>query len=78
MPRMDGFELAQIISQKPSKKPTWLIAITADALEGAAEKCMSAGFNDYMAKPCLQEDINNRNITTIFLNKFFFFVCPRM
>lgn len=59
MPNMDGFELAQKIKEI-SQDPIWLIAVTADALSGAAEKCLLAGFDDYMAKPCPQEEITNK------------------
>ena len=59
MPNMDGFELAQKIKEV-THEPVWLIAVTADALSGAAEKCLVAGFDDYMAKPCPQEEIANK------------------
>lgn len=60
MPNLDGFELAYTISNQKRNKPIWLIAITADALEEAADKCVSAGFNDYMSKPCPQEVITDK------------------
>jgi len=60
MPIVDGFELANTLSKQTHEKPLWLIAITADALDDAAEKCLSAGFNDYMSKPCPQEIITNK------------------
>jgi signal transduction histidine kinase/ActR/RegA family two-component response regulator len=60
MPKMDGFELARSITQSKPQKPVWLIAVTADALTGAADNCLEAGFNDYMAKPCSQEDVTNK------------------
>jgi signal transduction histidine kinase/DNA-binding response OmpR family regulator len=60
MPNIDGFELAQTLTKKPQSRPLWLIAVTADALSGAAEKCTAAGFDDYMAKPCPQEEITNK------------------
>ena len=60
MPILDGFELAKQLTQTPQEKPIWLIAITADALSGSAEKCLTAGFDDYMAKPCPQEEITNK------------------
>ena len=60
MPNIDGFELAQTLTNKPQDRPLWLIAVTADALSGAAEKCTAAGFDDYMAKPCPQEEITNK------------------
>ncbi|GAA6204864.1 transporter substrate-binding domain-containing protein [Thalassotalea sp. SU-HH00458] len=59
MPNMDGFELAAKIKAL-AKEPLWLIAVTADALSGAAEKCISAGFDDYMTKPCTQEEITDK------------------
>jgi signal transduction histidine kinase/CheY-like chemotaxis protein len=60
MPNIDGFELAQRLTNTPQSRPLWLIAVTADALSGAAEKCTAAGFDDYMAKPCPQEEITNK------------------
>ncbi len=60
MPKMDGFELARAILKTPALQPVWLIAVTADALSGAAENCLAAGFDDYMAKPCPQEEITNK------------------
>nr|WP_285892434.1 transporter substrate-binding domain-containing protein [Vibrio intestinalis] len=52
MPEMDGFTLAgKIAEQRIDGKPH-LIAITADALSGAAKRCLSAGFDDYISKPC--------------------------
>jgi two-component system sensor histidine kinase EvgS len=60
MPNIDGFELAQTLTKKKQNRPLWLIAVTADALSGAAEKCTAAGFDDYMAKPCPQEEITNK------------------
>jgi len=60
MPKMDGFELARKIKQTNPQRPIWLIAITADALTEAAENCLTAGFNDYIAKPCSQEAITDK------------------
>ncbi|WP_448565055.1 ATP-binding protein [Thalassotalea ganghwensis] len=60
MPNMDGFALARQLRQLENNQPHWLIAVTADALAGATEKCIEAGFDDYMAKPCPQEEITNK------------------
>ena len=60
MPNVDGFELAKRLSAIKHIRPLWLIAVTADALSGAAEVCLDAGFDDYMAKPCPQEQITNK------------------
>ena len=60
MPILDGFELAKRLSQQANTKPLWLIAITADALNGTSEKCLATGFDDYMAKPCAQKTITDK------------------
>ncbi|WP_286263474.1 ATP-binding protein [Thalassotalea atypica] len=60
MPVIDGFELAQKITSSPSNRAIWLIAVTADALSGSAEKCLASGFDDYLAKPCPQDEIDNK------------------
>ena len=59
MPIVDGYELANVLSQQKHGNKPWLIAITADALTGTAEKCMSAGFDDYVAKPCTQQAVTD-------------------
>ncbi len=52
MPEMDGFALANLISQQRSNGRPYLIAITADAMSGSAKQCFDAGFDDYLSKPC--------------------------
>ncbi|RJX67136.1 response regulator [Vibrio sinensis] len=52
MPEMDGFTLAKLISEERQDSRPYLIAITADALSGAAKRCLSSGFDDYISKPC--------------------------
>ena len=56
MPVMDGFELTQIIRKAEARSgknanPMPIIAITANALVGEAERCIDAGMNDYLSKP---------------------------
>jgi signal transduction histidine kinase/CheY-like chemotaxis protein len=60
MPIVDGFELASKLAQKQKNNRPWLIAITADALEDTADRCLNAGFNDYIAKPCTQAMLSNK------------------
>jgi CheY-like chemotaxis protein/HPt (histidine-containing phosphotransfer) domain-containing protein len=50
MPEMDGLEAARRIRGKGESGP-WLIAMTANALQGDREICLAAGMNDYLAKP---------------------------
>src|SRR5690606_29300708 len=50
MPEMDGYEAIGHIRQKMKNKVP-VIAMTANALKGEAEKCYEAGANGYISKP---------------------------
>jgi CheY-like chemotaxis protein len=52
MPEMDGLSAARHLRQTFSdQKQPWIIAITANALNGDRELCLAAGMNDYLTKP---------------------------
>lgn len=53
MPVMDGFELTAAVraAEADSDRRTPIIAITANALSGEAERCIERGMDDFLTKP---------------------------
>jgi signal transduction histidine kinase/DNA-binding response OmpR family regulator len=57
MPGMDGLEAVAQLRKLPLERQPWVIAVTASALSGDRERCLSAGMNDYLPKPLRLADL---------------------
>ena len=65
MPELDGFAATRLIRTmeteqsfaEPSSRPLPIIALTAQAVQGDRERCLSAGMTDYVTKPVNREEL---------------------
>ncbi|MBI5769731.1 MAG: PAS domain S-box protein [Verrucomicrobia bacterium] len=59
MPEMDGVEAARrlrAMEGAPGRRP-WIIALTANAMQGDREACLAAGMDDYISKPIKTDEL---------------------
>lgn len=64
MPEMDGYSATAAIRKIESARDRaldehslWIIAMTANTMEGDREKCLASGMNDYISKPLKESDL---------------------
>ena len=57
LPEMDGTEVLKKIREDESLRDLPVVALTAHAMAGDREKYLDMGFDDYVAKPILEEEI---------------------
>ncbi len=62
MPVMDGWETTKALRKTDWGKELPVIALTAQAMERDEEKALSAGCNDYIAKPIMDYAILRKKV----------------
>jgi two-component system CheB/CheR fusion protein len=58
MPELDGFGAAAAIRTAPGVARVPIVALTADAMSGTAERCLAAGMDDYLSKPVRSAELD--------------------
>ena len=69
MPEMNGIEATQTIKKKFNNIPP-IIGLSANSMEGDAEKYVKLGFDDYLSKPITIEILESKiNAQILLLQK---------
>jgi signal transduction histidine kinase/CheY-like chemotaxis protein len=59
MPEMDGIEAMRTIRERLGAEAPFLVALTAEALEGDRERFLASGFDEYLSKPLQAAALQN-------------------
>jgi len=57
LPELDGGEVLRRMRAHPALRDLPVIALTAHAMAGDREKYLASGFNDYVSKPIVDEEV---------------------
>ncbi len=60
MPLMSGFDLTDMIRfEEGSNRHTPIIAVSANAMQGEAQRCLDGGMDDYLSKPLRMNELGS-------------------
>jgi signal transduction histidine kinase/ActR/RegA family two-component response regulator len=58
MPELDGLEATRrIVERVPLEQRPWIVAMTANAMDGDREACLAAGMKGYISKPIRVDEL---------------------
>jgi CheY-like chemotaxis protein len=57
LPKMDGWEVAQRLKNTPATSGIPIIALTGHVTKEARQRALTAGVDEFCAKPCLPPDL---------------------